>query len=99
MAFLIGEKQKRAATLLWKGLKTPEIAAVLGIHRSTVWRWFQHEEMREYTQKVFRRNRGRALRKPMKNALSEAVESGDHWRINAAANRILDHCHWVFFDG
>ena len=47
MAFIVGKKQKKAAKLFAEGKKTREVAALVGVHRTTLWRWWQHEESEE----------------------------------------------------
>ena len=53
--FQIGEKQNLAATLFWEGHTVQEVADRVGVHRTTIWRWYQHKEMIAHQEKVNRR--------------------------------------------
>lgn len=90
MAFVIGEKQKRAVKMLWNDYKVPEIAAELGVHRATLWRWWQHPEMQRYAEKYCTTQARRILSKSFGNRLCVRLDSTNPWERNAAAGRILD---------
>ena len=53
---MLTEKQKQAVQMIFDGMKIQDIAAALGVHRCTIWRWRRKKEfdregkrlMREY---------------------------------------------------
>lgn len=90
MPFKIGEKQKKAVKMLWNGYKVHEIAATLGVHRATLWRWWQHPDMRAYAEKYTTTQARRIINKAFGEELSARLESPDPWERNEAAGRILD---------
>ena len=36
---MLTEQQKKAVSMLWNGGKVQDVAAALGVHRCTIWRW------------------------------------------------------------
>ena len=95
--FVIGEKQQAAVKMLIDGdYKVQEVAAALNVNRSTVWRWFQHPEMRAFCERYYRKRIAaikRDIRRGMdrKRARLEAKLTGDNpYVANAIANRVID---------
>ena len=60
------DQQKAAARLFFEAYKPGQIASILGIHRSTVWRWRNRpdfdRELRRITDKWLREKRRETLR-------------------------------------
>ena len=46
------EQQKRAAYLFFDAHGVGEIASLLGVHRTTVWRWYQRSDFQREIQKI-----------------------------------------------
>ena len=44
----LGDKEKRAIEHAVVGGNMSEAAALVGVHRSTLWRWLQRPEARDY---------------------------------------------------
>ena len=67
--FRIGEKQKAAAVILAEGsyCSIQEAADLMGVHRSTLWRWWQHPEFQRYCERI----RRAAVAAAMKEARKE----------------------------
>ena len=86
------------------GYQIQEVASILGVHRTTVWRWFQHKEMQKYydryeakqIRKQFREI-GRETRKEMEE-LQRKLDSSNPWEVNAAANAILNRYGKAFWE-
>ena len=57
------EKQKKAAQMLYDVERVSDIAAALGIHRVTLWRWEQKRAFRKELQRIDRNYRRRINRK------------------------------------
>lgn len=91
MAFIVGKKQKKAAKLFAEGKKTREVAALVGVHRTTLWRWWQHEEMWECSEKVWDARKRKILAScRFVEPLAAELEDPDPFKAQAAACRILD---------
>ena len=99
--FVIGEKQVAAVKMMVDGdYAIQDIAAILGVHRTTVWRWFQHKEMQKYydryeakkCKEALRQWRQAARRADQKEArdLERKLSSRNPWEANAAAVKIMD---------
>ena len=86
--YQISDKQKKAVRLLWKGHKVKEIARMLGVHRTTLWRWFQHPEVVAYAQRYFDRETRRILSKPYE--FETALDSSDAQTAQRAALHVMD---------
>lgn len=86
---MITEKQKKAVDLVFKCYKTREIAAELGVHRTTLWRWFQKPEMQEYYEKRFIYRIRRCIKATTKT-LREQLDSNNKWEANKAACALMD---------
>ncbi|MCR4886113.1 MAG: helix-turn-helix domain-containing protein [Clostridiales bacterium] len=95
--FLIGEKQQAAVTMLVDGgYRLQEVAYALGVHRTTVWRWFRHTEMQKYFNR-YQEKQFRKIARVMRNEeearlkkLTAKLDSDNPWLANAAAIAILD---------
>lgn len=87
--FSVGKREKLAVKLLYNDKSIPEIAEILGVHRSTVWRWFQHQELVKYASWYFNTENGKYLAKARINWLSE-LDDPDPWKAQRAAVRVLD---------
>ena len=95
--FILGEKQKAAVKMFWLGgYKIQDVASALGVHRSTLWRWYQHEEMRRYHDWYIRQQMGimrwKMQDKAEKKAqeIREKLRNGNPVEVNALANDVLD---------
>ena len=95
--FTVGEKQVAAVKMIVDGdYKIQEVAYALGVHRTTVWRWFKHKEMERY----FWRYEEKQMRKKFREIerqsekgmeeLQKKLDSPNPWEANAAANAILN---------
>ena len=73
-----------------------EVAAILGVHRTTVWRWFQHKEMRRYYERYADKQVNAELRKARRAAQKEAerlgklLDSNNPTEAYGAAIKIID---------
>lgn len=90
---MLTNRQKEAARLLCKGCKVKEIAAMLHVHRSTLWRWWQRPEMRRYCERYCKRETARIFAAP--NPLLEELNSPDPWKAERTAVRIIDLYSWA----
>lgn len=90
MAFMISEKQKQAVRMLFEGERVGDIAAAVGVHRSTLWRWFRRPEMQRYAQGYFARRTRQLLGSHARRGLLDRLDSPDSWEALAAAERLLD---------
>ena len=86
--YQISDKQKKAVRLLWKGHKVKEIARMLNVHRTTLWRWFQHPEVAAYAQRYFDRETRRIFAKPFE--FETALDSSDAQTAQRAALHVMD---------
>lgn len=46
------DQQKRAAQLYFDAHKIGEIADIIGVHRTTIWRWFQRKDFRRELESI-----------------------------------------------
>ena len=81
MAFIVGKKQKKAAKLFAEGKKTREVAALVGVHRTTLWRCEKAWDARK--RKILASCR-------FVEPLAAELEDPDPFKVQAAACRILD---------
>lgn len=95
--FVVGEKQMAAVKMIVDGgYKIQDVASILGVHRTTVWRWFQHREMQKYYDRYEKKKYKEVLRKWRLEARKEArdlekmLDSSNPWEANAAAVKIMD---------
>jgi IS30 family transposase len=73
------DQQKTAVRLFWEGEQVKDIAAALGVHRTTIWRWEQkrgfskewHRIDRNYRRKMNRRRAKEERRKEEKLRIYE----------------------------
>lgn len=73
--FEIQEKMRVAAKIFAEGfLSLQEVADEVGVHRSTLWRWWQHKEFRQYCEKVRRKVVGDLMREIKKQLRAERME-------------------------
>ena len=80
-------KQKKAAYMYFNGKRMHEIASELGVHRTTVWRWFQRPNVQQYYARISESE----CRKILKRKLEKSqLYSDDPVKVNAEANRVLD---------
>lgn len=90
MTYTMGEKQKQAVRLLFEGERVGDIAATIGVHRSTLWRWFRRPEMQRYAQGYFARRTRQLLGRQAQRGLLDRLDSHNPWEALAAAERVLD---------
>lgn len=89
MAFMMGSRQKQAVRLLFEGERVGDIAAV-GVHRSTLWRWFRRPEMQRYAQGYYARRTRQLLGSYARRGMIDPLDSADPREALAAAERVLD---------
>ena len=76
--------------------KVQEVAAALNVNRSTVWRWFQHPEMRAFCERYYRKRIAAAKRDIRRGIerraarLEKKLSGNNPFEANAIANRIID---------
>ena len=90
MAFMMGDRQKQAVRMLFEGERVGDIAAAVGVHRSTLWRWFRRPEMQRYAKGDFARRTRQLLGRQAQRGLLDRLDSPDSWEALAAAERVLD---------
>ena len=90
MAFMMGDRQKQAVRMLFEGERVGDIAAAVGVHRSTLWRWFRRPEMQRYAQGYYARRTRQLLGSHARHGLLDQLDSPDSWEALAAAERVLD---------
>lgn len=73
-----------------------DVASILGVHRTTVWRWFQHSEMQRYFDRYYEKQMRNVIREARKaeeaklKELTAKLDSDNPWEVNAAACAILN---------
>lgn len=90
MTYTMGEKQKQAVRLLFEGERVGDIASAVGVHRSTLWRWFRRPEMQRYAKGYFTRRARQLLGGHARHGLLDQLDSHNPWEALAAAERLLD---------
>lgn len=90
MAFMMGSRQKQAVRMLFEGERVGDIAAAVGVHRSTLWRWFRRPEMQRYAQGYFARRTRQLLGSHARRRMIDPLDSPDPREALAAAERVLD---------
>lgn len=88
---MLDSKKKRAVKLRWEGYKTYEIASMLGIHRVTLWRWWQRADVQEYALRYWQRQSARIL-EAGRNRYLDLLDSSDPLETQKAALEVIDHC-------
>ena len=86
---VLTEKQKRSARLLWEGYKVGQIASILQVHRSTIWRWYQNQDLRRYRERLVERE-CKKLAEKMFPETKEIINGADGKRANKVINNLLD---------
>lgn len=87
-------QQKKAAQMVFEGMKVSQIASELGVHRTTVWRWFQRKEVRQYYERLSEREL-RKICKRVHDQHMKLMNSDDPVEANAEANKVLN-MYWEF---
>ena len=88
------EKQKQAVALVYADERINDIAAVLGVHRTTIWRWQQKREFRKEWLRIDRNWRRKLVRREAKiQAQEEAywAEESEKWKkkLDEESNKIV----------
>ena len=86
---MLTKKQKRSAQLLWEGYRVGQIASLLQVNRSTIWRWYQDQDLRRYAERLFRRN-GEELAEQFAEERLKIINGSDEKKAYEMANRVLD---------
>ena len=86
---VLTKKQKRSAQLLWEGYRVWQIASLLQVNRSTVWRWYQRQDLRQYAESLFRQN-DEELAEQLAEEKFRIINGSDKKKANEMANRLLD---------
>ncbi len=73
------EKQKQAAQLFFDAHGTGEIAAIVGVHRCTIWRWFQRKDFQRELRRIEKEWKDATRRRILK----EMHESDEYKRQQA----------------
>lgn len=97
--FKIQEKQVAAAKIFAEGfLSLQDVADKVGVHRSTLWRWWQHKEFRQYCDKVRRqiiRELMRENRKQMRAEIKEMTKRTRQTELEDEARQRRDFERWL----
>ena len=94
--FVLEEKHRVAAKLFAEGYTKQAIAFAMGVHRTTVQRWFQHEEVYAYSDKCLDRiirAKTREIKREAERKSKEILKKLDSlsgYALLAYANKILD---------
>lgn len=88
---MLDAQKKKAVHLRWEGLKTYEVAAALGVHRATLWRWWQREDMQRYALAYWEKERRKILDQGREDCV-RMIDSNDPLEAQRAALRVIDHC-------
>lgn len=77
-----------------------EVAATLGVHRTTIWRWFQHKEMQRYYGRYYDKKINAEMREirrevervweKRREKISEMLNSDNPAEVYATAIRVID---------
>lgn len=68
---MLTEKQKQAVKMVYDNDPIGEIAAALGVHRTTIWRWQRKREFRKEWHRLDRNARRRIVRREAKLRAAE----------------------------
>ena len=82
-------QQKKAAQMVFEGMKVSQIASELGFHRTTIWRWFQRPAVRQYYKRLSEREFRRICKQEYDKHM-KLINSDDPIEANAEANKVLD---------
>ena len=86
------------------GYLLQDVASILGVHRTTVWRWFQHSEMRKYFDRYYEKQMRDVIREAKKQEearmkeIRVRLDSANPWEAYAAAVAVLDRYDWLVRD-
>lgn len=78
------DQMKQAAQLMFDGEKTGHIAALMGVHRTTIWRWYKRKDF----QREIVRIHDKYVRQKRKEIMRQIRESPEHKRELAARRRL-----------
>lgn len=99
---VLTEKQKQTAHLLYLGHSINQISAEIGVHRTTIWRWYKNPELIKYGQRYFQTQNNKIRRRNRKSRYQKQIERDlagtDEMIANETANRVMDMATWAFFD-
>ena len=87
--YRVTSQQKKAVQMYFNSMSVPQIASELGVHRTTVWRWFQRPAVRQYYERLSDREFRKILQREFDKSMS-VIDSDDPIKANAEANRVLD---------
>ena len=85
----VTSQQKKAAQMYFNSMSVHEIASELGVHRTTIWRWFQRPAVRQYYKRLSERE-FRKICQRIYDRHMKLLNSDDPIKVNAEANIILD---------
>ena len=51
---MLTEKQKQAVQMIFDGMRIQDIAAALGVHRCTIWRWSRKKEFSRESKRLMK---------------------------------------------
>ena len=88
---MLDSKKKRAVKLRWEGYKTHEIASMLSIHRATLWRWWQRDDVQKCALRYWQKESARILESGQNKRLN-LLDSSDPLKTQNAALEVIDHC-------
>lgn len=89
------DQQKAAVKLLINGARVSEVAAALHVHRTTLWRWFQNPQLRNYAKRYYDREIHKILEQPIKDPLFNGLDSPNPWEVERTAVKIIDRGQWA----
>jgi len=78
------DQQRQAVQLMFDGEKVIDIAAAVGVHRCTIWRWYQRKDFRRELAKTH----DKWVRDKRRETLREIRNSPEHKRALAARRRL-----------
>ena len=84
------DKQKKAAFLLFNGMKVQNAAAVLGVHRCTVWRWTHSKEFRKEWNRLARMQRAKNKREVQRERLQKKLDM-----LNISLDELEQKMHYA----
>lgn len=89
---MITDQQKQAVKLFYQGMKVHEVAQAIGVHRTTLWRWYHRPEMIRYTERYFEQENKRLFSRCIRK-LNAELDSKNPNKSYQAALKIIDLCH------